>query len=211
MRQLIREQLAATGTSAILVTHDVVDAVVLADRVAVLHEGRIVDEGRTASVLEAPRNPFVAALAGVNLVVGTVVDGAVVAPDGRVFRVRPTDAAALAARSAASPSFPVPALAGPLTRTPAAPAAPAISAAAVFRPSAVVVQTERPQNASPRNVWPATVTAIEPGSGGVRLRTSGNPEVIAEVTAASVAALRLRVGDDVWLSVKAIEVSAHRR
>jgi molybdate transport system ATP-binding protein len=210
MRQLIREQLAATGTSAILVTHDVVDAVVLADRVAVLHEGRIVDEGTTAAVLEAPRNPFVAALAGVNLIVGAVVDGAVVAPDGRVFRVRPTDAAALAER-AATPSFPVSAPAGSTAPTRARPAAPAAAAAAVFRPSAVVVQSERPQNASPRNVWEATVTGIEPGSGGVRLRTSGNPEVIAEVTAASVAELGLRVGDAVWLSVKAIEVSAHRR
>ncbi|MFC5929240.1 ABC transporter ATP-binding protein [Cryobacterium melibiosiphilum] len=196
MRQLIREQLAATATSAILVTHDVVDAVVLADRVAVLQEGRIIDEGTTAAVLEAPRNPFVAALAGVNLVVGTAVDGAILAPDGRLFRVRPADAAALTEPSVAAPGVAAP------TSAPAA---------AVFRPSAVVVQTERPQHASPRNVWQATITGIEPGSGGVRLRTSGNPQVVAEVTAASVAELGLRVGGQVWLSVKATEVSAHRR
>ncbi|MDJ0376908.1 ATP-binding cassette domain-containing protein [Cryobacterium sp. PH31-L1] len=203
MRQLIREQLAETGTSAIIVTHDIVDAVVLADRVAVLHDGALIDEGTTAAVLAAPRNPFVAALAGVNLVVGSVQNGAVAAPDGRIFHVRPADAAALAPTSSgttASASALV--LAGSDQNVPAA---------AVFRPASVVVQTEQPRRASPRNVWSARVTGIEPGSGGVRLRTSGDPEVIAELTPAAVADLGLQLGSTVWLSVKATEVSAYRR
>ena len=191
IRQLIREQLAETGTSAIIVTHDIVDAVVLAHRVAVLHHGALIDEGTTAAVLAAPQNPFVAALAGVNLVVGTAQSGAVVAPDGRTFRVRPADAAALS----------------PTTPGAEAPA----PAAAVFRPSSVVVHTEQPRHASPRNVWSARVRGIEPGSGGVRLRTSGDPEVIAELTPAAVADLGLQVGSTVWLSVKATDVSAYRR
>lgn len=191
IRQLIREQLAETGTSAIIVTHDIVDAVVLAHRVAVLHYGALIDEGTTAAVLAAPQNPFVAALAGVNLVVGTAQSGAVVAPDGRTFRVRPADAAAL------SPTTP-----GAEARAPAA---------AVFRPASVVVHTEQPRHASPRNVWSARVIGIEPGSGGVRVRTSGDPEVIAELTAAAVADLGLQVGSTVWLSVKATDVSAYRR
>ncbi|TFB67468.1 sulfate/molybdate ABC transporter ATP-binding protein [Cryobacterium sp. Hz9] len=191
IRQLIREQLAETGTSAIIVTHDIVDAVVLADRVAVLHHGALIDEGTTAAVLAAPQNPFVAALAGVNLVVGTAQSGAVVAPDGRTFRVRPADAVAL---SPATPGAEAPA-----------------PAAAVFRPASVVVHTEQPRHASPRNVWSARVRGIEPGSGGVRLRTSGDPEVIAELTPAAVADLGLQVGSTVWLSVKATDVSAYRR
>ena len=246
MRQLIREQLAETGTSAIIVTHDIVDAVVLADRVAVLHDGALIDEGTTAAVLAAPRNPFVAALAGVNLVVGTVQNGAIVAPDGRIFWVRPVDADALASVVPGSPpSIPeapetasaVPA-SGPTAETPTAetPAAEAptarrsetrasanptsaalsaserhAAAAAVFRPASVVVQMEQPRHASPRNVWTAHVTGIEPGSGGVRLRTSGDPEVIAELTPAAVADLGLQLGSTVWLSVKATEVSAYRR
>jgi len=193
IRQLIREQLAETGTSAIIVTHDIVDAVVLAHRVAVLHHGALIDEGTTAAVLAAPQNPFVAALAGVNLVVGAAQNGAVVAPDGRTFWVRPADAAAL------SPT------------TPAAAAPGAEAAAAVFRPASVVVHTERPHHASPRNVWSARVTGIEPGTGGVRLRTSGDPEIIAELTPAAVADLGLQVGATVWLSVKATDVSAYRR
>jgi len=207
MRQLIREQLATTGTSAIIVTHDIVDAVVLADRVAVLHNGALIDEGTTAAVLAAPRNPFVAALAGVNLVVGSVQNGAVAAPDGRIFNVRPADAAALSHTFANSP-----AAASSATQATALPEGEqTASAAAVFRPASVVVQTEQPRHASPRNVWSARVTAIEPGSGGVRLRTSGDPEVIAELTPAAVADLGLQLGSTVWLSVKATEVSAYRR
>ena len=236
MRQLIREQLAETGTSAIIVTHDIVDAVVLADRVAVLHEGALIDEGTTAAVLAAPRNPFVAALAGVNLVVGTVHNGAIVAPDGRTFSVRPADAADLVsaapaasshARASASEATVAKAAAegfaaeAPAVRSLVEAAAAsrrnpvasrsAIAAAAVFRPASVVVQTEQPRHASPRNVWSARVTGIEPGSGGVRLRTSGDPEIIAELTPAAVADLGLQLGSTVWLSVKATEVSAYRR
>ncbi|WP_104200180.1 sulfate/molybdate ABC transporter ATP-binding protein [Cryobacterium sp. Y29] len=203
IRQLIREQLAETGTSAIIVTHDIVDAVVLAHRVAVLHHGALIDEGTTAAVLAAPQNPFVAALAGVNLVVGTAQNGAVVAPDGRTFWVRPADTAAL------SPATPASATPGAEAPTPAAEAPTPV--AAVFRPASVVVHTERPHHASPRNVWSARVRAIEPGTGGVRLRTSGDPEVIAELTPAAVADLGLQVGSTVWLSVKATDVSAYRR
>jgi molybdate transport system ATP-binding protein len=206
IRQLIREQLAETGTSAIIVTHDIVDAVVLAHRVAVLHHGALIDEGTTAAVLAAPQNPFVAALAGVNLVVGTAQNGAVVAPDGRTFWVRPADAVAL---SPTTPASATPASATPASATPGA-EAPA-PAAAVFRPASVVVHTEQPRHASPRNVWSARVSGIEPGTGGVRLRTSGDPEVIAELTPAAVADLGLQVGSTVWLSVKATDVSAYRR
>ncbi|TFD06192.1 MULTISPECIES: sulfate/molybdate ABC transporter ATP-binding protein [unclassified Cryobacterium] len=203
MRQLIREQLAETGTSAIIVTHDIVDAVVLADRVAVLHDGALIDEGTTAAVLAAPRNPFVAALAGVNLVVGSVQNGAVAAPDGRIFHVRPADAVALAPASSGTPASASAITLGGADQN--------VPAAAVFRPASVVVQTEQPRHASPRNVWSARVTGIEPGSGGVRLRTSGDPEVIAELTPAAVADLGLQLGSTVWLSVKATEVSAYRR
>ena len=72
LRQLLRERLAQTGTAAIFVTHDVLDAIVVADRVAIMQEGRIVETGPTQRVLGAPRTRFVAALAGVNLVTGVL-------------------------------------------------------------------------------------------------------------------------------------------
>ena len=77
IRQLLAEQLRATATTAVVVSHDVLDAVVLADRVAVMRAGRIVEQGPCAEVFAAPRTAFTAALVGVNLLPGTV-DGPVV-------------------------------------------------------------------------------------------------------------------------------------
>lgn len=183
MRQLLREQIAGTATTTVLVTHDVLDAVVLADRVMVLDAGRVVDTGLAATVLSAPKDGFTASLAGLNLVVGVGADGAVQASDGRRFvgvglpdELRDGD-----------------------------------RAAAVFAPSAVTVYTSAPVGASPRNVWRSEVVALEPGGSTVRLRTAGDPQILADLTPASVATLGLRPGSTVWLSVKATEVGLHRR
>ena len=77
LRELLRRVLAERTT--ILVTHDVLDVVTLADRVAVLEGGRLVESGPTADVLARPQQQFTARLAGVNLLTGTwdghTVDG----------------------------------------------------------------------------------------------------------------------------------------
>lgn len=54
----------------IVVAHDFEDVLGLADRVAVLQDGRIVQTGSPAELAEAPASPFVASLAGVNYFVG---------------------------------------------------------------------------------------------------------------------------------------------
>jgi len=143
IRDLLREQLRANGTSAVVVTHDVLDAMVLADRIAILHDGRIVDEGAVATVLGRPRNAFIAALAGVNLVQGRAAsDGALETDDGRRF-------------------------AG---RAPVAVAAGALLAGA-FRPSAVAL-VAAPAAAGHANCWRTTVTSLDAAAGGIRLVTS---------------------------------------
>jgi len=52
MRALLREVLAASGTSAIVVTHDAQDAVELASRAIVLDAGRVLREGAPTEALE---------------------------------------------------------------------------------------------------------------------------------------------------------------
>ncbi len=74
LRGLLKRVLS--DRTAIIVTHDVVDAFTLADRVLVIDGGRLVDSGPTREVLEHPRTPFAAALVGLNL----LPDGSVVAP-----------------------------------------------------------------------------------------------------------------------------------
>ena len=51
LRQLLRKVLRDTGRTALLVTHDLIDALSLADRVVVLDAGRIVEDGPTRTVL----------------------------------------------------------------------------------------------------------------------------------------------------------------
>ena len=66
LRSLLRE----LGLPALLVTHDFVDAAALADRIAVLVEGCIVQTGSAEELISAPLTPFVAELAGGNLLTG---------------------------------------------------------------------------------------------------------------------------------------------
>lgn len=56
----------------ILVAHDAVDAFALADRVAVLEEGRVIQSGTVAEICGGPRSPYVADLVGLNLLRGTM-------------------------------------------------------------------------------------------------------------------------------------------
>src|SRR6185503_10822248 len=81
--------------TAIVVTHDPLDALVLADRVVVLESGRVVEDGPSRDVLSRPRSAFAGRLAGLNLVRGTWRDGAVRSPwlvvHGLVEGDEPTD------------------------------------------------------------------------------------------------------------------------
>ncbi len=75
VRRDLRRHLETFDGMRILVTHDPVDAYALADRVAILDAGRIVQIGTLAEVTAHPRSRYVAELVGVNLVTGTVTGG----------------------------------------------------------------------------------------------------------------------------------------
>lgn len=51
----------------VLVTHDPLDALTLADRLVFLEEGRVTQTGTPAEVLREPRSPYVATVVGLNL------------------------------------------------------------------------------------------------------------------------------------------------
>jgi molybdate transport system ATP-binding protein len=71
IRAELRRHLASFHGARLLVTHDPVDALVLADRIVVLEGGRVTQHGTTAEVARRPRSPYVAELVGVNLLSGT--------------------------------------------------------------------------------------------------------------------------------------------
>ncbi|MCE9621507.1 MAG: ABC transporter ATP-binding protein [Actinomycetia bacterium] len=82
VRRDLRRHLATFDGVALLVTHDPVDAYALADRVAILDAGRIVQTGTLADVTAHPRSRYVADLVGVNLVAGDVLEGVLTTPAG---------------------------------------------------------------------------------------------------------------------------------
>jgi molybdate transport system ATP-binding protein len=138
LRQTLRRVL--TDRSAVLVTHDPLDALLLADRVVVLSQGRVVEQGVTNEVLSRPRSPFAARLAGLNLVAGVWRDGCVESPEG--LRVH--------------------------GQVEGGPLAQGEAAIATFRPSAVAVYRD-PVEGSPRNELTVTVSELEPLADLVRV------------------------------------------
>jgi oligopeptide/dipeptide ABC transporter ATP-binding protein len=60
--RLLREVQRSRGMSVLLITHDMGVVAELADRVAVMYAGRIVETGPAAAVFDSPRHPYTAAL-----------------------------------------------------------------------------------------------------------------------------------------------------
>ncbi|WP_228479292.1 ABC transporter ATP-binding protein [Microbacterium atlanticum] len=71
VRALLHHELARTRTTAVVATHDAVDAVALAGGLVVLEGGRVTQAGPVREVLADPATRFVAAVGGWNRVVGT--------------------------------------------------------------------------------------------------------------------------------------------
>ncbi|GGV60897.1 ABC transporter ATP-binding protein [Streptomyces griseoloalbus] len=67
VRAQLRRHLAAFEAVAVLVTHDPLDAMVLADRLVVVEHGRIVQEGSPSAIARHPRTEYIAQLVGLNL------------------------------------------------------------------------------------------------------------------------------------------------
>ncbi|HEV3257169.1 MAG TPA: ABC transporter ATP-binding protein [Gemmataceae bacterium] len=75
MREEIRRLHRQTGLTMVYVTHDQKEALALAERLAVMDRGRLVQVGTPADVYNQPATPFVASFLGdTNLLPGTVHD-----------------------------------------------------------------------------------------------------------------------------------------
>ena len=75
------------GTTSVYVTHDQVEAMTMAHRIAVLRDGKLQQLGTPAEVYESPANVFVASFIGtptMNLVPSTLDDGTLIAPAIRI-------------------------------------------------------------------------------------------------------------------------------
>lgn len=184
LRRVLKRVLA--GRNAIIVTHDVLDAYMLADRVVVVENGRISEEGPTRQVLERPRSHFAAGLAGLNLVSGMITEQGITTPDGQFFAGQ---------------------------HDPGWSPAPGQEGVAAFPPSAVSVFLGD-VHGSPRNSFPVTIRDLEPHGDQIRVRAAGSGTgergtLSADITPAASADLGLVPGMNVRFVVKSALVSIY--
>jgi molybdate transport system ATP-binding protein len=203
----LRQHLADFPGPCLLVTHDPLEALVLADRLLVLEDGAVVQDGPPERVARQPATEYVARLVGLNLYAGRLSrrtgDGAAITLDG---------GGAFAVPDALDPHG------DPASATAAGPGAASADAGraepgavlVAVRPSAVTVSTDPPHGTSARNVWPAEIAGLTLLADRVRLDLRGQPDALVDVTAAAVAELALRPGSRVWLSVKATDLEVYR-
>ncbi len=185
MRALLRRTVRDGRRTAVLVTHAALDALVLADRVAVLIDGRIVEQGPTREVLARPRSAFAARIAGLNLVSGTACPDGVRTPDDLVVMGH------------------------------AEQAVPGEPAVAVFPPAAVGVFVDHPHGSPRNVVPVRLSAVEPHGDlVRLRAAARhGGPSwaegLAADVTPAALLDLPAEPGAELWFAVKATEVAVH--
>lgn len=175
MRGELSRRLTEFPGVALLVTHEPLEALVLADHICVLEGGRVVQSGSVEDVAARPASDYVAALMGVNLLRGSTREGRMRLDAGGDLIV---------ASSVEGRVF------------------------ATIRPSAVTVHQHRPEG-SARNSWKARVEGLEEIGDRVRVVFAGEPGLLVDVTATSVATLGLVPGASAWLAVKATEIDVY--
>lgn len=182
VRAELKRQLAEFEGATLLVTHDPLEAMVMTDRLLVVEEGRLVQQGTPAEVARRPATQYVARLVGLNLYAGVVGAAQINLDGGGALSAEGFDSAAGRTRGR--------------------------RVLVAVRPSAIALHIRRPEG-SPRNVWPGRVSGLELLGDRVRVEVQGAPSALVDVTAAAAAELGLAGGLEVWLSAKATEVEAY--
>jgi molybdate transport system ATP-binding protein len=189
LRPLIRSTLAAFPGVRVLVTHDPVEAMTLADRLVILEEGHTTQVGTPAEIRQAPRSSYVADLVGLNLYAG---------------RLEPLDEGAGSLETGEGRLVVAWPVGEPRTHH-------LDGVTATLRPADVVLHTTRPEGGSARNLLHGPIAALSIEGERARVRIASAPPVVAEITLGSVARLGLHEGAWVWASCKAVELTLRLR
>jgi molybdopterin-binding protein len=189
-REDLLRSVRAHARSAVVITHDSADAFGLADRIAVMENGRIVQSGTPDELLAEPHTPFVAAFTGAELLLNgsitTVAEDLVhvaLVEGGSVWAALPQGRSWTAERGA--------------------------RVHVAYRPEDVVLSSiESATELSARNQFRLRVAALSGAGGLVRLRLEGPPSLSAVLTRTSCEALGIRPGREVVAHLKAAALRA---
>jgi molybdate transport system ATP-binding protein len=171
---VLARQLRALSLPTILVSHDFEDVIGLADRVAVVEAGRIVQTGGWRDLVEAPASPFVAALTGVNYFAGTAV------ARGTLTEIQSADGPATFVSTEAGTG----------------------SVGVVVYPWDVALSGEEPTG-SALNRLSGPVRRVSGVGNRIRVSLDTRPSIVAEITEESVARLGVTPGRPMVASWKA--------
>jgi molybdopterin-binding protein len=196
VRRRFREDLQhltrAHARGALLITHDPAEAFAVADRVAVMEGGRIVQTGAPDELVLEPGTPFVAAFTGAELLLNGIVEER----DQQLLRVR-IEGAARSVYAVMPPD--------------GSPIEPGESVHLAYRPEdLLVVATDAGGESSARNRFQLRVTHLSPTGGLVRIRLTGEVTLIALLTRPAVESLGLVPGREVAIHLKATALRAFR-
>ncbi|MFJ8129860.1 ABC transporter permease [Streptomyces hydrogenans] len=177
VRHTLRTHLSGFGGVCLIVTHDPVEAVSLADRVLVLQDGRALQDATPAEVTRHPRSPWVARMLGRNAWPGTATpDGIALDGGGTLVAAEP-----------------------PPSGTPAL-AIVAPEAVSLHREK----PAGSPRNVWPGTVREITTSGSRLR---VLVTSPETPDLVAEITPQAAAELGLADGVPVWTGVKATETT----
>lgn len=170
---------------AVLVTHDMNEAQLLADRMVVIDAGRMVAEGSTGAVMSDPK-----ALRAMG-----IREAAAMVP--ATIHSHDDDGMSCLSSSA-----------GPLW-LPSVDAAPGARVRVRIMAHEVILARSRPEGLSAQNILPARIISLQPGDGPAVLiqLALGEDKILARVTRRAVASLNLQAGDQVYAVLKSMSIA----
>ena len=193
VRRQLKEFLRAVRLPTVIVTHDPTDALAIADRIAILEDGRMSQIGPAEELLARPRSAFTAELFGMNFYRAELSPGS-------GLREALVTASSTASRGAAPVGSVVFHVVGPAEAGPVALA---------FPPSAVTLSLER-ASSSAQNVFEGVVREVAPLVDRMRVVCDCGIPIVADVVRETSATLGLYPGRPVWASVKATAIRVYR-
>jgi len=183
VRAEVKRIICNTGKAAILVTHDLEDALALGDHIIILSQGKVLQKGSALEVFGRPALPSVAKIVGVdNLhpasVIETIDGMAVLAVGkGRLLAVAPVDQVAAVA--------------------------PKQDCFISFRAEEVILERGKPRQSSARNHLSGNIKEIISVGSQMRVMIDCGFLLTASITKQAVEDLSLRPGEEITAVIKA--------
>lgn len=173
----LRRHSTRTGAATVWVTHDRAEALSAGDRVAVMDEGRMLQEGPGVEVFTKPATEQVARLVGAD----NIIPGRIVESGGGVARIQVEGGELYAASSIPRGS----------------------QVFVLVRPEDISIHRDRLEASSPRNMLRARVSETVVLGALAKVYVDHPFPIVAAVTRPTLSELPITKGSQLWLSFKA--------